>query len=769
MIKLQNLKAALQKVAASAPPAPKKAQPAPAGHQGTSSFAPATPMPTALPWDPAAMAKRAANVLRNATTSTVTAPDLSADEEAQVDAAAEKVEQAYQQGGPEAASIELRQQAEELGSPHLVDALLLETETTVDAITADLARRAAENEDDGDLRAPTFEGAFALTAVYELAGDEGRELVVSSLGDALAVYGEIDLNQLDDRLLDASRGGTPGLTGALSQYLLDVHGLEVMARTFQDISIAGVGAATEAYESAQAEKAALEQRLAEDLAILGPGMTEAEQAAYEEAFWADPEHAAVAKREAEAAERLSEVMEAQGPELEARARAGDPEASKLLMKGWETLAKSPAHAEAAIEWSGRLACDPELFNAMNGALGGELESRLRDGLLCDAIPLAQASLLNANPDDPSVAIEALRALLGPLQTAEVFSDLSGEIGKLFDALDIIGRIDRATPGELQWAADLLRDFSGGFGNVLKGTVAVFGLVSGVAHFGEGEWPEGVINLLESVEAGYDLLGGTLKTLSWLDDALATRVLPSIGLILDAAQLKEDIELLRKNGTTPGEVFALFGTGVSLLGNVLRFVPPAMGAGAIMTVIGDVIHELGIMFSGQTAQARAARREERDAFLEAAGISAERREQLLLNPWLNVQAGALGITGPHLDALHELQAECYEDPVRSQAFHQATHMAAVLGLEGEDALVFIEQVMELDEEALFQLNAAIILPAMAGGTPESVVEDQQRGAKSFIRQHFPSGVLDADGNPVDLDAIEPEDANLPYFDAWPAME
>src|SRR5690606_9735331 len=128
-------------------------------------------------------------------------------------------------------------------------------------------------------------------------------------------------------------------------------------------------------------------------------------------------------------------------------------------------------------------------------------------------------------------------------------DLSGEIGKLFDALDIIGRIDRATPGELQWAADLLRDFSGGFGNVLKGTVAVFGLVSGVAHFGEGEWPEGVINLLESVEAGYDLLGGTLKTLSWLDDALATRVLPSIGLILDAAQLKEDIELLRKNGTT----------------------------------------------------------------------------------------------------------------------------------------------------------------------------------------------------------------------------
>src|SRR5690606_18379575 len=185
----------------------------------------------------------------------------------------------------------------------------------------------------------------------ELAGDEGRKLVVSSLGDALAVHGEIDLNQLDDRLLDASRGGTPGLTGALSQYLLDVHGLDAMARTFQDISIAGVGAATEAYESAQAEKAALEQQLAADMAVLGPGMTEAQRADYEEAFWADPEHAAVAKREAEAAERLAQTMELHGPELEARAREGDPEAAKLLMGGWEALARSPVHAEAAIAWS----------------------------------------------------------------------------------------------------------------------------------------------------------------------------------------------------------------------------------------------------------------------------------------------------------------------------------------------------------------------------------------------------------------------------------
>src|SRR5690606_21957680 len=114
-------------------------------------------------------------------------------------------------------------------------------------------------------------------------------------------------------------------------------------------------------------------------------------------------------------------------------------------------------------------------------------------------------------------------------------------------------------------------------------------------------------------------------------------------------------------------------------------------GVAAIVLGDVIREVGMYMSGETAQARAARREERDAFLEASGIPAERREQLLRNPWLNVQAGALGITGPHLDALHELQAECYEDPIRSQAFHQATHMAAVLGLEGEDALVFIEQV------------------------------------------------------------------------------
>src|SRR5690606_6748224 len=143
---------------------------------------------------------------------------------------------------------------------------------------------------------------------------------------------------------------------------------------------------------------------------------------------------------------------------------------------------------------------------MDAALGGGLESRLRDGLLTDAIPLAQAAALNAHPDDPQAAAEALTRLLEPLSTSEVLTGLGEELEEFVEALEIVSRLDTASPQELGRAKEILGLFEskGPFGTLLTGSLAVYGLITAAVHFKDGEWPPGVVALLESVEGGYEV-------------------------------------------------------------------------------------------------------------------------------------------------------------------------------------------------------------------------------------------------------------------------
>jgi hypothetical protein len=704
-----------------------------------------------------------------------------------VDQAAQRVRDAHARGGTAAASQALEAEARALGSPEQVDALLQELAPTVDAISADLAHRARHDVDDSGEGASRITDASltSLAAVAELASDEGVEHLAGSLGQSFAAEGDdSNLNQFDDRLGElAEQGLGARLSGALALDLITNRGLLDAGNAILNTTTEAVDQIRGDYAQAQGELAQLEQRLAGDLAAFGSAMTPEQRQAYTDAFWATPERADVRNRAGQLGDQLAETLREAGPALEALAARGDEGSAKALFESYLLLASSDEHATSAIEFTGRLAHNPALAAKIDEHTDGNLEERLSNEVLAQAMPRAQAHILaahaDAGPQGAARAAEELDALFGPLSTSTVFSGIKRDVDNLRQGLQALARFRDGASWDLARAQTILQgwDQKNPFMRSMAVVMVGYGIFAGAQAFGDGNYPEALRNFLSSARGGVEVAAGLVglfsRTAHLADDVarVGGKFLPAVGLALDAVQLAEDIGRLRDGGADAGEIVSLVGTGISLVGDVLEFVP---GAGTVLGgalgVVGSVVHALGGFISGFINGDRERRELEADrrALLGAAELPQDVSEALLADPDTAAQLANLGFTREQYLGQIRMMGEAYNtsNGERLEGLHAAWRTAALLGLQGAEADAFVRELSQQDVNALRQLNSEIgpgyFYDPDYGGGGQDAIRDAQENILIFLSRHFSTDFAGKYG----LGDVRPEDANIGFFSTDP---
>lgn len=697
---------------------------------------------------------------------------------ADVEAAAQRVDAVYQREGAGPAAAALEEEARALGDPEAVDALLEAAAPTVEAISEELAERVDINVDDsGDgAHRVTEQGVRSLSAVADLATGEGVDLLAGAMATALAAHGDrSNLNQLDDRFRDlAGEGGGVRLASALALELINTHGMLEAGNEILNEATRGVEALTGNFQEVQGEYAELQQRLNADLVAFGPGMTDAQKEAYQEAFWADPERLAVKEKLDAAADALAAAMTEASPALETLAAQGDSEAAKKLLDAYESLALSDTHAQLALEFAGRLSGNEALAAKIDEHTDGTLEDRLGDGIIAEATPRVQADLMAAyadeGPEGVERAIAAFQGLIEPIKAGVTFKKLADRMKELDETLDTFRNFKNASENDLARAQRLMEkwDDSGKFGRAMGVAALAFGIYSGVQNFGEGDWPEGLTDILGAYRGGVHTAAGLVGTFTRSAELAGDvakfggKFLPFVGLALDGVQLKNDIEALSQDGADAGEIISVVGTGISLVGDVLELVP-AVGTviGGAVGILGSAVHALGGLISNFINGDRERKEllEDRQALLEAAGVSDSNAELLLGDIHHNAQFATLGLSREQFLEYKRMVADGFaaNDVNAIDALWTAGRAAALLGLEGDEAMAFIHEVSK-DPDTMYRLKLRLgpdyFFDADLGDADQAVI-DGQTAIRDYLAEE-----LETLG--IDPASIDPADANLAYF-------
>jgi hypothetical protein len=687
---------------------------------------------------------------------------------------AQAVENAYNEGGAPAAAAKLEEEATRLASPSLVDQLIHEARPTLDKISDDLGQRIVDNHDDDSDGKATEASIDHLAAVAERAGDGGVEEIADSLGAGLDArfngQDRGDVNQFDDafeKLADSGKGGR--LAAALANDLINERGLIDAGNEILNEASNAVDKLREDYDSALGEVQQLEARLATDLAAFGPGLTDEQRDAYVDAFWADPARAEVRDTAHEKGDKLAKLLEQAGPHLEAHASYGDKDSAQALLDAHESLAKDDRYARQALEFAGRVANNEDLANVIDEHTDGNLEDRLSDGIIANALPRVQADIFASHaaegPAGADAAAAELSEVLGPLKEAKKFAKIGQNISKLDDTLQDI------RDGKYQSAQSILDswDESNKFQRSLKVATLAFGVYTGVQKFQDGNVTGGLRDFLSQVKPGVEVTAGLLGTIGRVDQAagvarFGAKALPVVGLAIDALQLADDIRALRQDGADAGEIISLLGTGVSLVGDVAEFIPGGQVVGVPLGIAGEAIRAIGGLVSGIISgnEEREELARDRAKLLEEAGVPAATRDLLTFYPQQAAEIGTLNLTRDEfLGELSTLRSTFEgEDSQPIEARMAAYKTAALFGLEGSEALRFIETFSSQDPQAVYSVQNTLnfAVPIDPTGVDAQFYADAQDRLRDAMAVHFGQDAFAS----FNLDQVNGEDANIDFF-------
>lgn len=670
-----------------------------------------------------------------------------------VQEAATRVHQAAA-NGPAAAVDALRVEAEKLGDPAKVDALIQQCSAEVDAAADTLADRVENNRDDSDSDRATRDIVEDLSSITNLAGEAGTRQIAGTVAQKMAGRlgdNEGDLNQFDDAFSDlADKGQGSKLALAVAEQMINGTDLIDAGNDILNAGTDAIGKLTGEYKTAQAEYAQHEARLAQDLAAFGPGMTDAEKRKYTEEFWKVPEHAD-AKSKLEGAEnQLATAMEAGRPQLEQLARQGDEDSAKKLMEGYEALSSSLNHADDALAFVADMnkAENAELLGAIDQHTDGDIQTRMSENIVAVATPRAQGeAIAQAEQGDPR-GLEAFSGLIDAIGAGSNMKDLATEVRGLGETL----RQLRANPGQVRFDA-LVDDWQGK--SKLGKAMAIAGVAAGI--YTAATDPSEVERIkagLGAVKGGLEITAGVLGTFGSAAKVagaaeLAGKFVPYVGLAIDSIQMGQDIQAL-VNDPNIGEGIAAFGTGVSLLGDLAGCVPilGSLPDGAL-GIAGELIHTIGGFISGiiEGNEAQEKLNAERADLLEKAGVSQDVRELLTAssNTILQTQLGQLGMDREDfLSTLGDLFDPALED---GRPYLAAMDAAAAFGLKGDEAKAFIDTLraeFERNPDALNRFDNSVgwldyYSDGVAhdnGGTDRSGLQDQLEQVQFTFARDFP---------------------------------
>ncbi|WP_217441719.1 hypothetical protein, partial [Myxococcus sp. CA039A] len=505
------------------------------------------------------------------------------------------------------------------GDKAYADALLKASDATLQKIGGDLGYIADKEKKDDKSKATVRDSLSALGRVADAAGPDGVKVISQRLAEGLP--NEKDLGQFDDTLKSLTndcqcRVLTDGLVQALAPIKPKaVEGLSELTQQAKD----GVSQARGDYDKALEKKTQAEARLNEDLARFGAALAPEQLEAYKNEYRA--KHKDVYDAETQAADKLASTLESSRGSLETLAVAGDEKAIKELYDGYQSLAKSGQHADDAIRWVGNISQLPldqnPVMRTLQSAKGKDFETKLQDDILTPALPNAQAEILGKDrpaapgtKDDDPAAIEAdskaaseeLTSLLVPLRDAKALAAIPGAVKDFQTALGTA--VNHRNYDTL--ANNFLTNWKdqNGFMKALGIAGVVQSGFGAVSAFQDGKYPDAIIKSAAFANSGLEVTAGVLNTMSsarpFAHNAakFAARMAPGVGLALNGLQMSKDVEKLKDNKGDPGAWMQVMGTGISLAGNALQFVPVlGTAAGAVISGVGAGIHLLGGMVSG----------------------------------------------------------------------------------------------------------------------------------------------------------------------------
>jgi hypothetical protein len=645
-----------------------------------------------------------------------TAP-LSPEEQAREDA--KLVEEAVRIGGPEAGAEKMAELVQQHpNDPAYADALIATCSEGDPSIMHQIAHMLG-NRVEGDLDdgagglAVTGDTLENLAILYGAAGEAGRQQLTGTLAEALP---DGDLNQFDDTLVSLALDGKDhGLLEAMRAQLAATRPEAAAA-----LAVEETNQVRERYDALAEEKAALDAQLEAELAALGPSMTPEEIERYRQGFYAS--HDVYAKYAA-AADELSTTLAANRATLEARAAAGDEDAARALVDGYESLATTPNHADEAIQWVSDVSQTPAeqnpLFQALDKATDGDLAKDVfGEKILAAAVPNAQAEILaqHVGSDDPNAlqqAWGAFNTLMSGLTTAEALGSLATEVK------DFLTATEEGMKGNLQAVADSQFSDWGGksaFGKSLAIASFTQSVVATGTSLAGGNVPEAIKNALEATEGGLEIAAGVIDTLGRAGriapDAgkFAAKALPYVGAVVDAIQLSEDLKKALEDPTNAGHWVAAAGTIISLVGDAAGMIP-VLGflPDVLLGAVGEVVHMIG----ESLAAAISGNREEKERNEEQARLLAQATGMPFETALEIVEAGPADLARMRALGLSPQQIrELAADPnVELNSIETAVILkaAAMFGLKGEDVMALVragqdEDVMNLLVPFLGRIDA-----------------------------------------------------------------
>ncbi|WNG57261.1 hypothetical protein F0U59_22680 [Archangium gephyra] len=680
---------------------------------------------------------------------------------------ARAVEQAYASGGAEAAAEELRKQSESLGDPAKVDALISASQSTIDRISTDLANGARDDSVDQDTNREVLGD---LDAAMNLAGEAGKDRVATSIAQKLAdaiPAGSDQLWQFDDALGELAEDGIGStLSARVAEKLINDFGRVEAGNALLNTSTDAINEVRADYETKAEDLSKVEQRLNEELGQIGPALTPEEVEAYKEAFWARPENARIRDEALAAGDKLSETLAASTEQLEVLAAQGDTDAQKTLFESYSALAKTPNHADEALLFAGRINQNAGLANALRGEYGEDFEKKLADDLIAPAVGNAQAeAIAEAGEGGFDAAMEKFESLVSGLETAQSLHDIPGDFRQMLDDIRAI-RAGTYSPDQVQ---DLLNswDDKSPLGKSLAVATFGLGLYDLPSQLAEGEYLEAIKNTLTTSAAGIELTSGILSTIGKAGAAadvakFGAKFLPILGLGADAIQAYQDIQALR-DGVSPGDIFNLAGSVVSLVGDVAGFIPIAGTAvDVVATFVGEALRVVGGLLNGEFGPGLEDfdLGEVRDILHETLGLS-DAEVQLLVANTKNGYGERLQELGLEPEQIRELLTQT-EPPLFAFSGGLGDYVPfgnpnpmfetlAAFGLSGDEAFRFIQE----HGDALAAFETVIADPYNAEASLGNALAS---GDFSAFREHA-----------LDVLPDDVADALRPYLNATPDTE
>ncbi|MCC6337386.1 MAG: hypothetical protein IT380_25740 [Myxococcales bacterium] len=381
------------------------------------------------------------------------------------------------------------------------------------------------------------------------------------------------------------------------------------------------------YDAAHQAVLEKEQRLAQELAAMGPALTDDQRSKFIQAFRSDPANAEAYGREAAAAKALADHLSANKAAL-LDAATRDPRARQELYDTLKALADS-GQGKTALEFAVEIQRDP------SSPLGQAFASytSFDDEITMKALPGAAAQLL-AEGADPQSALAQIKALVAPLSSAWKVKIGATDLGKAWTA------IEEAALGKYEGLATLAREWDGKPGpmKLLSALGVAFGAAGATNQLAQGNYLAALKGFASAGQGGLELLAGATKSLADAGKlaqfgeqglrfaSFAERLAPGLGVVASATAFVLDLQAATRDGGNLGYAVAALGDALGVLGSAMEVFPLTAPAGVLVSGIGAIISGVGglvgLIIDGNELK------DEQRRFLEAAGVPEPMRSTLL---------------------------------------------------------------------------------------------------------------------------------------------